>query len=73
MPYVFQGLRRYGFTDVAETLADKTYALVDRAGFREYYGTEEGVGCGLDPFWGWSLLAEFMPDELASGKDPTYL
>lgn len=71
--YVFQGLRRYGFDKEAKFLADKTYELVDKEGFREYYGTEEGVGCGLDPFWGWSLLAVFMPQEYETGCDPTLL
>ena len=71
--YVFQGLRHYGYRDLAATLARKTYDLVDRAGFREYYATESGEGRGLDPFWGWSLLAMFMPFEAETGYDPTDL
>lgn len=68
---VFEGLRRYGYTRLADELAHSTYDLVDRAGFREYYATETGEGCGLDPFWGWSLLAMFMPLECETGYDPT--
>ena len=71
--YTFQGLRRYGYTGLAKILADKTYELVDRAGLREYYATESGEGRGLDPFWGWSLLAVFMPFEARTGYDPTAL
>ena len=71
--YIFQGLRRYGYTDLAAVLADKTQALAERAGFREYYTSETGEGRGLDPFWGWSLLAVFMPFEARSGYDPTRL
>ena len=70
---VFQGRRRYGYRDLAGILARKTYDMVDRAGFREYYAAEECAGCGLDPFWGWSLLAVFMPFEAESGYDPTAL
>ena len=71
--YVFQGLRRYGYEDLAAVLARKTSDMVDRAGLREYYASEECAGCGLDPFWGWSLLAAFMPFEAESGYDPTSL
>ncbi len=69
--YVFEGLRKYGYTDEATHLANETYRQVKRIGDREYYATETQVGCGLDPFWGWSLLAYFMPYEDESGYDPT--
>ncbi len=69
--YVFEGLRSYGYHDLARELAESTYETVKRVGEREYYATESGTGCGLDPFWGWSLLAYFMPYEAESGFDPT--
>lgn len=71
--YVFEGLRQYGYTDEAADLAARTYDMIKKAGFREYYASETGEGCGLDPFWGWSLLGMFMPTEIASGYDPTRL
>ncbi len=71
--YVFQGLRRYGYRDLAALLAEKTWTMVRNAGFREYYTSETGEGRGLDPFWGWSLLAAFMPFEARLGYDPTRL
>ena len=37
----------------------------------EYYDAEANAGCGLDPFWGWSLLAHFMPYEEAGETDIT--
>ena len=37
----------------------------------EYYDAETGAGCGLDPFWSWSLLAHFMPYEEGSEADIT--
>ena len=69
--YVFHALRKYGYTSEATHLANETYRQVKRIGDREYYATETQTGCGLDPFWGWSLLAYFMPYESESGYDPT--
>ena len=71
---VFHGLRRQGFEDVARQLADKTFELVLREeNTREYYNAETGAGQGLNPFWGWSALAYFMPLEYQLGYDPTDL
>ena len=69
--YVFESLRRYGYSAEASRLADVTYRTVKEAGEREYYATESRTGCGLYPFWGWSLLSYFMPYEIESGYDPT--
>ncbi len=71
--YVFEALRTYGYGDMAAHLANETYRQVKRIGDREYYGTESQTGCGLDPFWGWSLVAYCMPYENESGFDPTAL
>lgn len=71
--YVFQGLRYYGYNELADKLANKTYEMVKQIGDREYYTSESCTGCGLDPFWGWSLLAYFMPLEAITGNDPTEL
>ncbi len=71
--YVFQGLRKYGYSELARRLAEETYENVKKIGDREYYATESKRGCGLDPFWGWSLLAYFMPYEAETGYDPTEL
>ena len=38
---------------------------------RELFGAETGEGCGLDPFWGWTLLAYFLPYEESSALDIT--
>jgi putative isomerase len=70
---IFHGLRNYGYTDQAALVADRTYRLVKAAGDREYYDAETGQGCGLDPFWGWSLLGHFMGFEAASVQDITSL
>ena len=68
---VFESLRKYGYVNEATHLANETYRQVKRIGDREYYATETQTGCGLDPFWGWSLLAYFMPYENESDYDPT--
>jgi putative isomerase len=60
---VYHGLRAYGYAQVASLLAQASWRLVRGAGNREYYDAESGAGCGLDPFWGWSLLAHFLPYE----------
>jgi hypothetical protein len=70
---IFHGLKNYGYTDLAALVADRTDRLVKETGDREYYDTETGQGCGLDPFWGWSLLGHFMRYEAASVQDITSL
>jgi len=71
--YTFQGLRRYGYHDVAQELAARTFKLFDRGKFSEYYTSESGVGTGRKPFGGWTGLALFMQPELALDVDPTRL
>ena len=63
------GLRSYGFTQLASLLAEKTHRLVRTSGNCEYYDAETAQGCGLDPFWGWSLLGHFMPYEETDDMD----
>lgn len=69
--YVFHGLHRYGYHALAAEVAEKTYQMVKSIGAREYYNTESKTGNGLDPFWGWTLLAYFMPLEDRLSLDPT--
>ena len=60
---ICQGLRRYGYNSIAKKLAQRTTQLVQESGNREYYSAETGAGCGLDPFWGWSMLGHFAEYE----------
>jgi len=65
---VFRGLIRYGYTEIAKELADKTFELVvSEADLREYYNGETGAGQGLSPFWGWSSLGYLMKAEVEAG------
>ena len=71
--YVAHGLADYGYVDIFRQLSFKTYKMVKKIGEREYYNTDSCTGKGLNPFWGWSLLAYFMPMEAELGYDPTKL
>jgi neutral trehalase len=69
---VFHGLMRLGYTEIAEQLAYRTFEMALREETtREYYNAETGSGQGLNPFWGWSALAYFMPLEFEMNYDPT--
>jgi neutral trehalase len=70
---IVHGLRRYGYSQLASLLVEHTQKLVQKSGNREWYDAENGQGCGLDPFWGWSLLGHFMEYEDQNGLDPTGL
>jgi putative isomerase len=70
---IYRGLRSYGYPETASVVAHYTHALVKSAGNREYYDAETGEGLGLDPFWGWSLLAHFLPYEEQTELDITAL
>ncbi len=70
---IFHGLMRYGYREIAEYLAYKTFemALLKNRNTREFYNAVTGEGYGLDPFYGWSILAYFMPLEFELSYDPT--
>ena len=68
---VFHGLCNAGFDDVARQVAHRTFEMALREETtREFYDGETGVGQGLNPFWGWSALAYFMPLEYEMSYDP---
>lgn len=69
---VFQGLKKYGYKKEAQELALKSFEMALREEeTREYYNAETGNGEGLNPFFGWSTLAYFMPLEMELDYDPT--
>ena len=58
---VWRGLRRHGFDDLAEQLAERTVEMVVGAGLREFYNPHTGEGLGAKSF-GWSALALDMAE-----------
>jgi Mannosylglycerate hydrolase MGH1-like glycoside hydrolase domain len=54
--YLARGLRRHGRDDLARVVEDRSAALVERSGFREYYDPFTGEGFGATGF-SWSALA----------------
>jgi len=55
------GLRRYGFNDLAEALRRDSLELITRSGFREYYDPRDGSGCGSTDFsWSAALAIELL-------------
>lgn len=63
---LWQGLRRYGFDELARRVREDTFELVMREGFREYYHPHEGTGLGGRNFsWSAALLLHWT----GRGKD----
>jgi glycogen debranching enzyme len=56
---IASGLRRHGYGEEADALAEKSRELVTKSGFREYYNPFTGEGGGAVDF-GWSTLAAVM-------------
>jgi glycogen debranching enzyme len=61
---IFQGLRRYGYHDLAAELASCSVAMLEQSGFWEYYQPETGEGLGGRSF-SWAAV---MLDMIASMK-----
>jgi hypothetical protein len=63
---VWLGLRRLGYEQQAQQLADGVIAAVAREGLREYYDPRNGTGMGAEDFT-WSALVAELAD-----PDPPY-
>jgi alpha,alpha-trehalase len=59
---IYRGLRRYGYDDLANQLASRSFALLEQSGFWEYYHPETGQGLGGQAF-SWAAV---MLDMVAS-------
>lgn len=59
--FLYRGLMRYGFTNVAEKIREGSMALIEKSGFREYYHPHTGEGLGAHEFtWG-GLVLDMRP------------
>jgi hypothetical protein len=54
-----QGLRRYGYFDIASKLVEKSHCLVADEGYWEYYDPFTGKGLGAS-YFSWSTLIDIM-------------
>lgn len=57
--FIYQGLLRYGYSEEAALLKQKSLSLVEQSGFREHYNGETGAGNGAHNFT-WSALVLAM-------------
>lgn len=58
---IIDGLERYGYTVEADSLRDKTIALVQQAGVWEYYNPQTGEGLGSPAFsWTAALTLDLL-------------
>ena len=63
--FIMQGLRRYGYEDLVESMRQDTLGLMETAGFREYYDPRDGSGCGSTDFsWSAALALELSENSL---------
>ena len=54
--YVWRGLRAHGREDLGARIADRSAALIEQGGFREYYNPSTGEGHGARDF-SWTAIA----------------
>jgi len=58
--FIYRGLMRYGFTEEAADIREKSKVLLERSGFRECFNPETGEGLGAHNFtWG-ALVLDMM-------------
>ncbi|RPI89727.1 MAG: glycoside hydrolase [Chloroflexi bacterium] len=59
--FLIEGLRRYDYDDLAETIRQDSLGLIEANGFREYYDVRDGSGCGSADFsWSAALAIELL-------------
>lgn len=59
--FLVQGLRRYGYAELADRVVADTLKLVEQGGFAEYYDPRDGTPCGARDFsWSAALVLELL-------------
>lgn len=61
---IYRGLRRYGYDDLADELAERSMTLLEQSGFREYFHPITGEGLGGEQF-SWATLMVAMATSTA--------
>lgn len=63
--FINKGLSNYGFTEEARAVRDSSIALLQNAGFREYFNPKTGEGLGATNFtWG-GLVVDMEPQNIS--------
>ena len=58
---LIEGLHRYRYDELAETIKKNSLDLLKTSGFREYYDARDGSGCGSTDFsWSAALALELL-------------
>jgi glycogen debranching enzyme len=65
--YLARGLRRHGRPELARQIEDRSGALVERHGFREYYHPATGEGNGARDFSWTGLVLDMLANEGSLG------
>jgi neutral trehalase len=61
---LMEGLQRYGYDQLVETIRVDTLGLIEDSGFREYYDPRDGSGCGSTDFsWSAALALELNQNQ----------
>ena len=60
--YIARGLRLHGRIDLARTIEDRSAALIEQHGFREYYDPYTGQGFGAHAFSWTALVLNMLAD-----------
>lgn len=60
---IYEGLRRYGYHEVASQLAERSFALVEGNGFHEYFNPLTGAGYGPAKQSWTSLILDMLVSE----------
>ena len=65
--FIIDGLERYGYTEEAKELRDKSLHMVERSGFFEYFSPTDGFGAGIAPFsWTAALTIDLAHHRISS-------
>ena len=64
---VWIGMRRLGYEQEAERMAQGLFGAVEREGLREYYDPRDGTGLGAVDFAWSALIAEMAEPDPAAG------
>ena len=61
---IIDGLRRYGYEELAAEIRTKTLALVEKGGMYEYFSPMDGTGAGSKPFsWTAALTIDLLSEQ----------